>query len=1193
MKESETFRIKECEMKMEIELLRETSLTLERQIQEVRAEVVDMEELVAVEQTKVKMLETVKEKLSDELETLIKRETWHQEEIEKLTQESASMKSLIQDLTIKLNDKETSQEEAQKEVLTHAEVTLAKADAVLREKETEISRLTVEQEDLRVELTTVQQGLSSSAEKAEKLQEEGQIKDLALVNLETENQKLKAELQRLQDELAVQEEELAYQQRELQQLQQQWHQQDIHSHPQKWPQKDIPRRVFENAVTISCDDVSLSSPEILRKLETCEDRLPEQFHTSILGSRLSELSVLSSTGFDLHQVKPSPRVVMEPSHFQILTPDLATQSTHSPASVSISDNFSVIESLDTDKMQELESDLTAPPSPLGSVCSMSAAEWASDGYGSNVSSELGARLRVELAQTERLDAQFIEYLRCRGMNPTANTDSAAGSMSYSDDLLSPELQELLKKVYQESCRILTLSQCRLLSSSQQSGADSKTFALSQSQHHSEDGCVPLHNQDKSLSHPPMSWQQEKRALQETVIALRELLCRMAQRHTQTDCRDEDNWHRESQTDGQVQLQFRTELQESQEQLKCAQDIQQEQKNNITSLRLTVEKCEETLRKEQARVHELLQELEQERAVSLSKTKEYEERREAAHMSSEKLKLEVVSLTGQVEQEKVAYSNLKQELQIEQSRSKLLEKRLDDTHKELEAEHQRYAHLQELSLKDKTRLECLLNEIESQSVDVHAKLADAQMKLDTERSRFSNQVDELSRRHEADTGRDAKFISDLRFQLEHERRQAEDLAAETDKLRVEIMQCRRKWEEEDRTRRSELQREQEASTRHRVAVETLKEQKQEANHALEVEREQSRRQGIELIELKERLQLMKDKAREREEQWETEKRKGKQEQMERERRQERTNNMLRELELLRQQDQRRLQKLQQTLEELGRDEREMAAQRLSEWTTKQQNNAASSLHLIQPSCSPSNSSQQQQKSSTPSPKMLETLQKENSELTDQVMSLRQERASYKLKLSSLERQLRRTENELAKVTSETENRPNCDVISNSKLQRLYERYLRAESFRKALVYQKRYLLLLLVGFQNCEQATLCLIARMGGQPSSLSLSKRRPIRHFRAVVRVVIAVSRMKYLTRKWKKAIRRVSKSESINGHAPGHKPEVLRPQQQPRFHPGSTSACSQDPEQSLTEYIHHLEKVQKHLGGVLQGSSSHQPNPK
>lgn len=47
---------------------------------------------------------------------------------------------------------------------------------------------------------------------------------------------------------------------------------------------------------------------------------------------------------------------------------------------------------------------------------------------------------MELEQTERLDAQFVEYLRCRGIDPAVNTDSAAGSMSYSDDLLSPELQ---------------------------------------------------------------------------------------------------------------------------------------------------------------------------------------------------------------------------------------------------------------------------------------------------------------------------------------------------------------------------------------------------------------------------------------------------------------------------------------------------------------------------------------------------------------------------------------------------------------------------------------------------------------------------------------------------------------------------------------------------------------------------------
>lgn len=83
----------------------------------------------------------------------------------------------------------------------------------------------------------------------------------------------------------------------------------------------------------------------------------------------------------------------------------------------------------------------------------------------------------------------------------------------------------------------------------------------------------------------------------------------------------------------------------------------------------------------------------------------------------------------------------------------------------------------------------------------------------------------------------------------------------------------------------------------------------------------------------------------------------------------------------------------------------------------------------------------------------------------------------------------------------------NLLIGLQVQRLYERYLRAESFRKALVYQKRYLLLLLGGFQECEQATLCLIAHMGARPSPPLSSQRRPLGRFRAAVRVVIAVSR--------------------------------------------------------------------------------------
>lgn len=48
-------------------------------------------------------------------------------------------------------------------------------------------------------------------------------------------------------------------------------------------------------------------------------------------------------------------------------------------------------------------------------------------------SELGARLQMELEATERLDANFLEYLQQRGM-------TVADNMVASIKLLSPELQ---------------------------------------------------------------------------------------------------------------------------------------------------------------------------------------------------------------------------------------------------------------------------------------------------------------------------------------------------------------------------------------------------------------------------------------------------------------------------------------------------------------------------------------------------------------------------------------------------------------------------------------------------------------------------------------------------------------------------------------------------------------------------------
>ncbi|NXP97796.1 AKAP9 protein, partial [Vidua macroura] len=126
----------------------------------------------------------------------------------------------------------------------------------------------------------------------------------------------------------------------------------------------------------------------------------------------------------------------------------------------------------------------------------------------------------------------------------------------------------------------------------------------------------------------------------------------------------------------------------------------------------------------------------------------------------------------------------------------------------------------------------------------------------------------------------------------------------------------------------------------------------------------------------------------------------------------------------------------------------------------------------------------------------------------------EREAWQRERNTLQNMLKQAESQLAKAKAEIENKPVAETSNpkshSQELQRLYRKYIRAESFRKALVYQKKYLLLLLGGFQDCEQATLSLIARMGIYPSAdlqLSGSHSRPFTKFRCAVRAIIAISR--------------------------------------------------------------------------------------
>lgn len=165
---------------------------------------------------------------------------------------------------------------------------------------------------------------------------------------------------------------------------------------------------------------------------------------------------------------------------------------------------------------------------------------------------------------------------------------------------------------------------------------------------------------------------------------------------------------------------------------------------------------------------------------------------------------------------------------------------------------------------------------------------------------------------------------------------------------------------------------------------------------------------------------------------------------------------------------------------------------------------------------------------------------NQELANTVRQL----GDARTEVSRLTAELRRVESELERerercVTPSGDGRNEISraktndaltlVDLENEIQRLYSKYLRAESFRKSLIYQKKYLLLLIGGFQDGEQETLAMISRMGAFPSCNDLHERRiqPISRFRTAARVIIAISRLKFVSKRWQRASRGTSSTQA------------------------------------------------------------------
>ncbi|XP_063244341.1 pericentrin-like isoform X2 [Bacillus rossius redtenbacheri] len=147
------------------------------------------------------------------------------------------------------------------------------------------------------------------------------------------------------------------------------------------------------------------------------------------------------------------------------------------------------------------------------------------------------------------------------------------------------------------------------------------------------------------------------------------------------------------------------------------------------------------------------------------------------------------------------------------------------------------------------------------------------------------------------------------------------------------------------------------------------------------------------------------------------------------------------------------------------------------------------------------------------------------LQEQIKVLRENekvnRAAWLQQKAALEDALEAREHQ--RVTGDRLLRSGCDI--EERMTHLFGKYLRVESYRKSLVWQKRYLLVALSGYRDHEAATLGRLAVLAG---------RTPVRphpsprtRFRVAVVAVMAIQRMRYLVRRWRHG-RRVGRSAIV-----------------------------------------------------------------
>ncbi|EFB16764.1 hypothetical protein PANDA_007688, partial [Ailuropoda melanoleuca] len=498
------------------------------------------------------------------------------------------------------------------------------------------------------------------------------------------------------------------------------------------------------------------------------------------------------------------------------------------------------------------------------------------------------------------------------------------------------------------------------------------------------------------------------------------------------------------------------------------------------------------------------------------------------------------------------------------------------------------------------------------------------------------------------------------------RKLKDEKSRAAELQTRLEQVQQQLEADVQKRRAELERDKEVRAAQNSAVEHP--QAREPRHGLRREGESSARQqaGLEHLHSRPAVREGRKDTRRRAETGPG--------QADVEMRPTGDKEKLRELELHRQRDEHKIRQLQRTVQALEAKEaarQSPEAERLleerhslekvrqqllcaaglltsfvsqtvdrtiSDWTSSNEKAVSSLLRTLEELKSELSTPSSSQKKMTAElqTQLVDVLLKDNDSLTKALRTVTQEKAELCRAVSQLEKSLKqhllkrgvrsRPDKSLWKedgtVLQSSARQPGpalpaavareegstCSV----QIEKLYLHYLRAESFRKALIYQKKYLLLLIGGFQDSEQETLSMIAHLGVFPSKADkkITTSRPFTKFRTAVRVVIAILRLRFLVKKWQevdrkgaivpgRALRPVPRQQpppktstspptrdASSSHAGDRVPKASpcgreRSTPSPNSRSERSLTASQDPEHSLTEYIHHLEMIQRRLGGA------------